>query len=301
MPQLVIATRKSPLALVQAERVRAMLAAAGAPATLLHVAAEGDDRPDAAPPAPGGKGVFVRALEAALIEGRADLAAHSMKDLPGQLPAGLVAATAGPRADARDALVAPGGGGFDALPEGTRIGTSSLRRSTFLRLARPDLRFAPVRGNVGTRLAKLDAGACDALVLAAAGLDRLGLQHRVTERLSPTFCVPAPGQGAMAVEYCSGRADLKALLATIAHPATERAVAAERALARALGADCAIPLGAHATVTGRSITLTATLAAPDADQALHVAFTGADAQALGERAAAALLALGGASLVAQGG
>ena len=185
MPNLVIATRESPLALAQAERVRAMLADRGTRTTLLRLSTEGDERLDAPLPAIGGKGLFVKALEAALLDGRAQLAAHSMKDMPAEQPDGLVATTAGPRADARDALVAPGGATFDALPDGACIGTSSLRRAAFLRLARPDLKFSPARGNVGTRLRKLDAGQFDALVLACAGLDRLRLAHRVAERVEP--------------------------------------------------------------------------------------------------------------------
>ena len=301
MPNLVIATRESPLALAQAERVRAMLADRGTRTTLLRLSTEGDERLDAPLPAIGGKGLFVKALEAALLDGRAQLAAHSMKDMPAEQPDGLVATTAGPRADARDALVAPGGATFDALPDGACIGTSSLRRTAFLRLARPDLKFTPARGNVGTRLRKLDAGQFDALVLACAGLDRLHLEHRVAERLSPTLSLPAAGQGALAVEYPAERTDLKALVADITHPATERAVAAERALTRALGGDCTTPLGAYATVSGQSITLAATLAAPDAERALHVTLTGADPEALGERAATALFALGAADLLAQEG
>lgn len=301
LEDLVIATRRSPLALAQAEAIRAMLAARGAQATLLPLTSEGDERLDAPLPAGGGKGLFVGALEAALRDGRADLAAHSMKDVPGRLPDGLRVITAGARADPRDALVTNGTGTFDALPDGARVGTSSLRRTAFLRLARPDLRFAPVRGNVGTRLAKLDGGEFDALVLACAGLDRLGLGERATERLSPALSLPAAGQGALAVEYATERTDLQALLAALTDPATERAVAAERALVDALGVDCAAPLGAHATVHGQSITLRATLAAPDARHTLQVAKTGSDPEALGERVAGALAALGADRLLTGAG
>ena len=305
MPEdLVIATRRSPLALAQAEAIRAMLAVRGAPATLLCLTSEGDERLDAPLPAGGGKGLFVGALEAALSDGRADLAAHSMKDVPGRLPDGLRVITAGARADPRDALVTNGTNGtgtFDALPDGASVGTSSLRRTAFLRLARPDLRFTPVRGNVGTRLAKLDSGDFDALVLACAGLDRLGLGQRVAERLSPTLSLPAAGQGALAVEHATERNDLQALLAALTDPATERAVAAERALVDALGVDCAAPLGAHATVHGQSITLRATLAAPDARHTLQVTLTGDDPAALGERAARALAALGADDLLTGAG
>ena len=298
MPEdLVIATRASPLALAQAEAVRALLAAQGVRTTLLRLTSEGDERLDAPLAAAGGKGLFVKALEAALMDGRAHLAAHSMKDVPGRLPEGFRVTTVGTRADPRDALVASGGGTFDTLPDGARIGTSSLRRTAFLHLARPDLRFAPVRGNVGTRLAKLDAGDFDALVLACAGLDRLGLERRVAERLSPNLSLPAAGQGALAVEHAAERTDLQALLATAAEPDTDLAVTAERAVVRALGVDCTAPLGAHATVRGPRITLRATLAAPDAQRALQVAMTGEQPEALGQRAADALAALGAEDLL----
>ena len=298
MQDLVIATRRSPLALAQAEAIRAMLATRGAQATLLPLTSEGDERLDGPLPPAGGKGLFVGALEAALSDGRADLAAHSMKDVPGRLRDGLRVVTAGARADPRDALVTNGTGTFDALPDGARVGTSSLRRTAFLHLARPDLRFAPVRGNVGTRLAKLDGGELDALVLACAGLDRLGLGQRVAERLNEALSLPAAGQGALAVEYAAERTDLQALLAALTDPATERAVTAERALVGALGVDCAAPLGVHATVHGQSITLRATLAAPDARHTLQVTKTGSDPEALGERAASALAALGAENLLA---
>lgn len=302
MPDLVIATRASPLALRQAEHVRNLLAArAGVRATLLPLTTEGDRRLDAPLRSAGGKGLFVKALEAALLDGRADMAAHSMKDVPTVQPDGLTVTTVDERADPRDALVAAGGLAFDDLPEGATVGTSSLRRRALLKLARPDLNVVNVRGNVATRLGQLEAGHVDALVLACAGLDRLGLAARIDQRLNADWCPPAAGQGALAVEYHTQRADVAELLGRIAHPATQRAVAAERALVHALGGDCTMPLGAFAHAPEASITLSATLADANGERALHVAMTGTDAEALGQRAATALLGLGAAEILAGAG
>lgn len=302
MPDLVIATRASPLALQQAERVRHLLhARTDVRATLLPLATEGDRRLDVPLRSAGSKGMFVKALETALLEGRADLAAHSMKDMPTMLPEGLAVTTVDERADARDALVAARGLHFDDLPEGAQIGTSSLRRGALLKLARPDLNIVSVRGNVATRLAQLDAGHVDALVLACAGLDRLGLAERIDQRLSPDLCLPAAGQGALAVEYRAQRADIAELLGEITHPATQRAVAAERSLAHALGGGCDMPLGVFASGPAASITLLATLADAKGERALHVAVKGADAGALGKRGAKALLGLGAAELLSGAG
>lgn len=289
-----IATRASPLALWQAERAGALISeTSGATVDLLPLTTAGDrSRLDAPLGESGGKGLFVGELEAALADGRADLAVHSMKDVPTAPPTGFTVTTIGARADARDALVA-GGGTFDALPDGARVGSSSPRRRAQLLFARPDLVPVPVRGNVGTRLAKLDAGDVDALILACAGLDRLGLGERISQRLPVDLCLPPPGQGALAVEYAADRADLAGLLATAIDTHTERAVAAERALTRALGADCTTPLGAFATVEGDAITLRATLLGPEGDHARSVADRGTDPLELGKRLADALVRLGG--------
>ena len=289
-----IATRASPLALWQAERAKAILArTSGVAADLVALTTEGD-RSRAPLAESGGKGLFVKELEVALTDGRADLAVHSMKDVPSVVPEGFTITTIGARADPRDALVA-GPRTFDTLPDGARVGSSSPRRRAQLLFARPDLVIAPLRGNVGTRLAKLDAGEADALVLACAGLDRLDLGERISQRLSIDLCLPAPGQGALAVEHASARDDLARLLAPAVDPTTERSVAAERALTRALGADCTTPLGAHATVAGDAITLRSTLLDADGRHAWSVAETGTDPLALGQRLAEALVRLGAAA------
>lgn len=288
-----IATRASPLALWQAEHAGALISqTSGATVDILPLTTAGDrSRRDAPLGESGGKGLFVGELEAALSDRRADIAIHSMKDVPTAPPAGFTVTTIGARADARDALVA-GARTFDALPEGARVGSSSPRRRAQLLLARPDLVPVPVRGNVGTRLARLDAGDVEALVLACAGLDRLALGGRISQRLPVDLCLPPPGQGALAVEFATERDDLARLLAPAMDTHTERAVTAERALTRALGADCTTPLGAYATVDGATITLRATLLAPEGDQARSVADRGSDPLALGERLAEALVRLG---------
>lgn len=288
-----IATRASPLALWQAQRAGALIAdPSGATVELLPLTTAGDrSQRDAPLGESGGKGLFVGELEAALSDGRADVAVHSMKDVPTVPPAGFTVTTIGARADARDALVT-GAGTFDALPEGARVGSSSPRRRAQLLFARPDLVPVPVRGNVGTRLGKLDAGNVDALVMACAGIDRLGLGERISQRLPVDLFLPPPGQGALAVEYATDRDDIARLLAPAMDADTERAVAAERALTRALGADCTTPLGAYATVDGEAITLRATLLGPDGEHAFTVADRGTDPLALGEGLAEALVRLG---------
>ena len=286
-----IATRASPLALWQAERARTLISrSTGATADLVALTTEGDRKRGTLAES-GGKGLFVKELETALAEDRADIAVHSMKDMPATLPAGFEVTTIGERADPRDALVAASWT-FDTLPDGARIGSSSPRRKAQLLFARPDLVLVPVRGNVGTRLAKLDAGEVDALVLACAGLDRLGLGERIGQRLSTDLCLPAPGQGALAAEYPAGREDLARLLAPAVDIATERAVIAERAVTRALGADCTTPLGAYATLDGERISLRATLLGTRGEHSWSVAESGADPIALGERLADALFRLG---------
>ena len=292
-PHIRIATRASPLALWQAERAGTLIAETSEAAVdILPLTTAGDrNRRDAPLGESGGKGLFVGELETALSDGRADIAVHSMKDVPTVPQAGFTITTFGARADARDALVA-GAATFDALPDGARVGSSSPRRRAQLLFARPDLVLVPVRGNVGTRLARLDAGDVDALVLACAGLDRLGLGERISQRLPVDLCLPPPGQGALAVEYATDRDDLARLLAPAIDAPTERAVAAERALTRALGADCTTPLGAHATVDGEAITLRATLLGPEGDHARSVADRGTNPLELGQRLAEALVRLG---------
>lgn len=289
-----IGTRNSPLARYQAERVGSLLReAAGVSFELLGMTTQGDRQ---AGSAFAGKGAFVKELETALLEGHADIAVHSMKDVPITLPEGLAVTTVGSRADVRDALVA-GDSSFDALPEGARIGSSSLRRRMQVRFARPDLTVTDMRGNVGTRLRKLDDGEVDALILACAGLDRLGLAERISQRLAVDLSLPAPGQGALAVEYAADRGDVVERLTAIVDPMVEKSVLAERTVVRALGGDCATPLGAYAEIRGTALALTALLGDEIGEHVLRVSESGGDPTELGERAAAALYAMGAEALL----
>ena len=246
MSNIVIATRESRLALWQAEHVRALLEARGHAVALLGMTTQGDRILDRSLSKVGGKGLFVKELETALEEGRADIAVHSLKDVPMELPAGFALAAVLEREDPRDALVAPRHATLDALPPGAVVGTSSLRRVVLLRALRPDLRIEPLRGNLDTRLRKLDEGQYDAIVLAAAGLKRLGLEARIRAVFEPERMLPAAGQGALGIEIRAGRDDLHEALAPLAHRPSALATAAERAVSRAMGGSCSMPLAAHA-------------------------------------------------------
>jgi hydroxymethylbilane synthase len=211
----------------------------------------------------GGKGLFVKEIEEALLAGRADFAVHSIKDVPGVLPPGLALVCIPPRADARDVLVAPKHGALAALPRGARVGTSSLRRVVALRRVRPDLDLVPVRGNVDTRLRKVDAGEFDAIVLARAGLVRLGLEGRATEILAPEQSLPAVGQGALGIECRAGDAATRAVLAAMHDLESATCVAAERGVLVALEGDCKTPIAAHAVRTDAGMRLRAFVSEPD--------------------------------------
>ena len=254
-----LATRGSALALVQAELARSALLGAGVDAVeVVVVRTTGDRRPDTPVESLEGQGWFTAELERALLDGRADAAAHSAKDLPSELAPGLRLAAHLPRGDVRDAVVTRAGGGLDALGPGSTVGTSSVRRAALLAALRPELRAVPIRGNVDTRLAKLGEGQVDGLLLAAAGLDRLGLGERADERLDPGHFVPAPAQGAVAIQTATGSA-VAAAAAGADHAPTSAAVAAERALLAALGGGCLLPLGAWARHEGSRLVLTAVL------------------------------------------
>jgi hydroxymethylbilane synthase len=246
--RLTIATRESALAMWQAEHVRARLESLhpGTTVDLLGITTQGDrvlDRPLATI---GGKGLFIKELEAALRDGRADLAVHSLKDVPMDLPEGFVLGAITAREDPRDALVSNGHDTLDALPQDAIVGTSSLRREAQLRERHPRLRIESLRGNVNTRLRKLDEGGYAAIVLAAAGLKRLGLGLRIRALLDPDQSLPAPGQGALAIECRADRPDVAAALRPLADPATTLATASERAFSRALGGSCQMPLAGYA-------------------------------------------------------
>ena len=256
----VIATRESRLALWQAEHVRDLLQARfGRHVELLGMTTKGDQILDRALSKVGGKGLFVKELETALEEGRAHLAVHSLKDVPMDLPAGFVLAAVLEREDPRDAFVSNRYDDLSALPQGACVGTSSLRRVVQLLSERPDLRIEPLRGNLDTRLRKLDEGGFDAIVLAAAGLKRLGLASRIRGVFEIDRMIPAAGQGALGIEVREDAHELRELLAQMVHRPTWLAAHAERAVSRALGGSCSMPLAAHATWEGGTLHLEAAL------------------------------------------
>jgi hydroxymethylbilane synthase len=300
---LTIATRESRLALWQAEHVKDLLAQRGHSVTLLGMTTRGDQILDRTLSKVGGKGLFVKELETALEQGRADIAVHSLKDVPMDLPAGFVLACVMPREDPRDAWVSPLHATLADLPQGAVIGTSSLRRTVLLhallgRMQRPDVRIEPLRGNLDTRLRKLDEGQYAGIVLAAAGLKRLGLAERIRHVFATHEMLPAAGQGALGIETRSQRPDLAEALAPLADRDTWLAVTAERAVSRAMGGSCSMPLAAHATLDGARLLLRAAWGDPEGDARLVTAQGQAQvsdlaqAAALGESVAAELRAGG---------
>ena len=297
---LLIATRESRLALWQAEHVRTLLTQRfGMPVGLLGMTTRGDQILDRSLSKVGGKGLFVKELETALEEGRAQLAVHSLKDVPMDLPDGFELAAVLEREDPRDAFVSPKFATLAELPQGATVGTSSLRRVVQLLALRPDLDVQPLRGNLDTRLRKLDEGGYDAIVLAAAGLKRLGLAARIASLFEPDAMLPCAGQGALGVEVRSDAQALRAQLALLAHRPTWLAVEAERAVSRALGGSCSMPLAAHATWSGATLSVSVALghALMPASTLLRATQQGAvqtdaQARALGEAAAESLRATG---------
>ena len=298
---VVIATRESRLALWQAEHVRDRLAAElGLKAELLGMTTRGDQILDRSLSKVGGKGLFVKELETALEDGRARLAVHSLKDVPMDLPEGFVLTAILEREDPRDAFVSNHFADVDALPQGACVGTSSLRRVVQLKAMRPDLRIEPLRGNLDTRLRKLDEGGYDAIVLAAAGLKRLGLGERIRAVFDVQRMIPAAGQGALGLEVRHDDATLIQALQALLHPASWLATHAERAVSRTLGGSCSVPLAAHAVMDGSTLHLNAALGhAAEPQQPLLRAqmsapvATAAEAEALGQAVAQQLRALGG--------
>ena len=288
--KLVIATRQSRLALWQANHIKQRLENhhAGLAVELLPMTTSGDQLLDRRLDEAGGKGLFVKELEAAMAEGRADLAVHSMKDVPAELPAGFRLAAITAREDPRDAFVSNRHAALGDMPAGAVLGTSSLRRSAQAMERHPRLQVRLLRGNVETRLAKLDRGEYDAVVLAVAGLVRLGLGARIRGRLDPDESLPAPGQGALGVECMQARGDVAALIAPLADAGTTLCVRAERAVSRALGGSCSLPLGAYAELAGTKLTLRALVASADGRQVLRARVEGQDPEALGAAAAEAL-------------
>jgi hydroxymethylbilane synthase len=302
-----IGTRASALARWQAESVRAQLAAAGCAAELVLIRTSGDRDLETPLRLIGGKGVFTKEIENALLENRVDLAVHSMKDLPTALPEGLVIAAICRREDVRDALVSRDGLRLADLPRGARIGTSSLRRQAQLRHRRPDLEFADVRGNVDTRLGKVARGEFAAVVLAKAGLQRLGMAERITEIIPPEVCLPAAGQGAIGIETRApvqdADRDTFAVLALLDHAQTRRAVAAERAVLAGLSGGCDLPLGVWAREEASELVMDACVLSVDGGEAVRAHRSGApdDSERIGRDVTAALLDGGADRLLALGG
>jgi hydroxymethylbilane synthase len=294
--KLIIASRESRLAMWQAEHVRGQLALLYPQCSIeiLGMTTRGDQILDRALSKVGGKGLFVKELEVAMEEGRADLAVHSLKDVPMDLPDGFELAAVLEREDPRDAFVSNLYDGLDALPAGAVVGTSSLRRQSLIAARYPQLVVKPLRGNLDTRLGKLDRGDYAAIILAAAGLKRLGLAPRIRALLDPELSLPAAGQGAMAIEIVSGRADLdlRAILAPLNHRASAQAVAAERTVSKVFGGSCQVPLAAYATVDGAVMHLRAMVATPDGTRVARAESSGpADApELLGEQVSALLAA-----------
>ena len=307
-PVLALGTRGSELALFQARAVASLLAArAGVSCEIVPITTTGESFAEAALSEIGGKNVFVKEIEEALGAGRVDLAVHSSKDLPAVLPTGFAIAAVLPREDARDAVVLPGGGAaepFDAiverLGEAPRIGTGSVRRVAQLARLIPGSRFLPIRGNLGTRLRKLDEGGFDAIVLAAAGLRRLGQEGRISALVPADVCVPAPGQGIIAVEIRDGDNDTRRLVETIDEPDAGVALDAERAVVERLGGGCQMPIGAFAALDDDAVLLTAVVVSPDGTREVRATARGSrtEAHRTGIAAADDLLAHGAGEILA---
>ena len=294
--QLVIASRESALALWQTRYIAARLNQLYPSMTvqILGMTTQGDQILDSPLSKIGGKGLFVKELENAMLEGRADIAVHSVKDVPMNLPPGFTLAAIGEREDPRDALVSNRFDSLEALPVGARVGTSSLRRECQLRARFPHLLIEPLRGNVQTRLRKLDEGHYDAIILAAAGLKRLGLAARIRLELTPEQSLPAVGQGALGIECLASRTDLLALLAPLNHADTAACVHAERSMSRSLGGSCQVPLGGYAQIINDTISLRGFVAEIDGSRIISGQISGTRDQA--ETLGATL----GAQLITQG-
>ncbi|MFA5370765.1 MAG: hydroxymethylbilane synthase [Sideroxydans sp.] len=300
--RLVIASRESALAMWQAEHIRDRLRALypQTEVVILGMTTQGDQILDVTLSKIGGKGLFVKELETALENGSADIAVHSLKDVPMHLPAGFVLACIAEREDPRDAFVSNQFDNLQSLPPGSVVGTSSLRRESQLRARFPLLRIEPLRGNVQTRLRKLDEGQYAAIILAAAGLKRLGLGTRIRTILSSEDSLPAVGQGALGIETRADRADLKALLAPLHHADTATCVLAERAMSRALSGSCQVPLGGFAEMQADGLRMRGFVATPDGSRMLRAEHLGDRTQpeALGDTVAQDLLRQGAGEILA---
>ena len=301
--KLVIASRESALAMWQALHIQARLQALypGCDVQIIGMTTTGDQILDSPLSRIGGKGLFVKELEMALADGSADLAVHSMKDVPMNLPEGFAMAATGEREDPRDAFVSNNFSALEDLPHGSIVGTSSLRRQSQIQARFPNLKIESLRGNVQTRLRKLDEGQYAAIILAAAGLIRLGLSDRIRQFISPVLSIPAVGQGALGIEINASRTDLIDILAPLNHIDTQLCVEAERGFSRALAGSCTVPLGAYAVRNGNNINMTGFVASVDGTQMLREKASGSinDAQAIGKNLAAKLVARGADKILAE--
>lgn len=303
IPQkLVIASRESALAMWQARHIQSRLQALypNTDVQILGMTTTGDQILDTPLAKVGGKGLFVKELETALADGRADLAVHSMKDVPMNLPEGFMLAATGEREDPRDAFVSNNYASLADLPAGSIVGTSSLRRQSQLQARFPDLKIESLRGNLQTRLRKLDEGQYAAIILAAAGLIRLGLSERIRSVIAPEDSIPAVGQGALGIEINAARTDMLAILAPLNHADTQVCVEAERGMSRALAGSCTVPLGAYATCEADTISITGFVASVDGKHMLVETAKGprTAAEALGKQLAAQLRAKGADNILA---
>jgi hydroxymethylbilane synthase len=300
--KLVIASRESALAMWQAHHIQARLQALypDASVEILGMTTTGDQILDSPLARIGGKGLFVKELEQALADGRADLAVHSMKDVPMNLPEGFALAATGEREDPRDAFVSVRYQRLEDLPEGSVVGTSSLRRQSQLQARFPHLRIESLRGNLQTRLRKLDEGQYAAIILAAAGLKRLGLEDRITQLIAPENSIPAVGQGALGIEIRADRDDMRALLQPLNHTDTAACVEAERAMSRALAGSCTVPLGAYAHIDNGALRMTGFVASVNGSEMVRDSVEGSpkDADALGRALAEKLIAHGADRILA---
>jgi len=300
-----IATRKSALALWQAEHVASLLSDLPEieSVELVPMSTRGDEVLDRSLQKIGGKGLFIKELEVAMQRGEADIAVHSMKDVPAEMPEGFCLAAMLERANHADALVSPGGEQLSDLAEGALVGSSSLRRQAQLKMMRPDLRVEPLRGNVNTRLAKLDNGDYDAIILAAAGLERLEFDERISQQFLPEQMLPAAAQGVVGIECLETATELRAVLAKLNHDTSVQTTLAERAIARVLEASCQSPVATFATIDGEEMNVTALVAMPDGSKFIRDSISGTpdDAVQLGEALAARLLESGAAELLEAAG
>ncbi|GIM44636.1 porphobilinogen deaminase [Collibacillus ludicampi] len=300
MRRLIVGTRKSALALTQTGWVCEQLHARFPTLEIESktIVTKGDRILDVTLSKVGGKGLFVKEIEQALLNGEIDFAVHSMKDMPAEMPEGLMISAVTEREDPRDVLISKNGHRFHELPQGARVGTSSLRRGAQLKAARPDLEIVPLRGNIDTRLRKLEEENLDAIVLAAAGLARMGWLDRATERLSIDICVPAVGQGALGIQCRSNDEEMREFLKTLDHEATRLAITAERVLLGVLNGGCQVPIGAYAEYVDGQVRLTGFVGRPDGSLMIKEAGEGSDPVKVGRDVALRLLERGAREILA---